>query len=78
MRMFACWISRWEEAAQEEHSLGPPAQGGGLPPRRPPQGGAKSNWIAMARDDAVLGSGVGSEIETSQGPTCLASKAGNR
>lgn len=31
----------------------------------------------MARDDATLGSGVSSEIETSQGPACLASKAGN-
>lgn len=31
----------------------------------------------MARDDAGLGNGVGSEIETSQGPACLASKAGN-
>lgn len=31
----------------------------------------------MARDDAMLGSGVGSEIETSKGPACLASEAGN-
>ena len=56
---------------------GPPAQGEGLPAPRPLQGGAESNWIAMARDDATLRSGVGSEIETSKGPACLASEAGN-
>ena len=31
----------------------------------------------MAHDDAALGSGVGSEIETSKEPACLASEAGN-